>query len=229
MGIISTRGYETMFITIEAHQRHAYKDILDQMYRLRKHVFVDELGWSVAVRDQYEIDSYDDIGATYLVWINPVTRVLYGSMRLMPTTGPTLLYDVFHATFPEAASLSAPGIWEATRTCVDGEAVARDHGGMNVNRALGLLCLATGECALTHGIHTVVCNYEPHMKRVYAGFGAHLEELGRADGYGKRPVCCGLFSISEEFVSGMQTALGQFEPLYRHRFNNWSQRRELAA
>ncbi len=40
---------------------------------------------------------------------------LYGGMRLMLTTGPTLLYDVFRATFPQAANLVAPGIWEGTR------------------------------------------------------------------------------------------------------------------
>lgn len=218
-----------MFITIQPHQFGQYQDILLQMYKLRKTVFVDELGWSVDEKDGQEKDRFDDFGPAYLVWINPETRVLYGSMRLMPTTGPTLLYDVFRDTFPEAASLSAPGIWEATRTCVDAEAVARDHDGMTVSRALGLLCLATGECALAHGIHTVVCNYEPHMKRVYASYGARLEELGRADGFGKRPVCCGLFSISEGFVAGMQAALGQFEPLYRHRLNVVQQRHDMAA
>jgi acyl homoserine lactone synthase len=218
-----------MFITIQPHQFGQYQDILLQMYKLRKTVFVDELGWSVDVRDGLEKDRYDDFGPAYLVWINPETRALYGSMRLMPTTGPTLLYDVFRDTFPTAAALSAPGIWEATRTCVDAEAVARDHDGMSVHRALGLLCLATGECALAHGIHTVVCNYEPHMKRVYASYGARLEELGRADGFGKRPVCCGLFSISEGFVASMQSALGRFEPLYHHRLNVAPQRHDMAA
>jgi N-acyl-L-homoserine lactone synthetase len=218
-----------MFITVEAHQYAQYADVLDRMYRLRKRVFVDELGWEVPVEDGLERDAYDGFGPAYLIWMNPETRAVYGSMRLMPTTGPTLLYNVFRDTFPEAAALSAPGIWEATRTCVDAEAIAADMRGITVNRAMGLLCLATGECALAHGIHTVVCNYEPHMKRVYAGFGAKLQELGRADGFGKRPVCCGLFSISESFVTGMRAALGHSEPLYRHRANAVPQRRDLAA
>lgn len=218
-----------MFTTIQAHQFHLYQDVLEQIFRLRKRVFADELGWNVDVQGELEKDRYDDMGPAYLVWINRDTRKLYGSMRLMPTTGPTLLYDVFGETFPEASAFSAPGIWEATRTCADADAVARDHDGMSLNRALGLLCLATGECALAHGIHTVVCNYEPHMKRVYAGFGARLEELGRADGYGKRPVCCGLFSISAGFVEDMRAALGHHEPLYGHRFNVAAKRESMAA
>ncbi len=207
-----------MFITVEAHQREQYADLLRSMYRLRKRVFVDDMGWDVPVDGDFERDGYDEFGAAYLIWFNPRTRAVYGSMRLMPTTGPTLLYDVFAETFPAASGLSAPGIWEATRTCVDASLIARDFPGMTVNRALGLLCLATGECALAHGIHTVVCNYEPHMKRVYAGFGARLDELGRADGYGRRPVCCGTFSISADFVTGMRAALGQYDPLYQHRY-----------
>ncbi len=77
------------------------------MYRLRKQVFVDDLGWSVEVRNGQEKDHYDDFGPAYLVWMNPTTRALYGSMRLMPTTGPTLLYDVFKDTFPAAASFGS--------------------------------------------------------------------------------------------------------------------------
>ncbi|MGO7675535.1 hypothetical protein ACC685_37370, partial [Rhizobium ruizarguesonis] len=60
-------------------------------------------------------------------------------------------------------------------------------------RAFSMMLLALCECALDHGIHTMISNYEPYLKRVYKRAGAEVEELGREDGYGKYPVCCGAF------------------------------------
>ena len=132
----------------------------------------------------------------------------------MPTTGPTLLYDVFRATFPQAANLVAPGIWEGTRMCIDEEAIADDFPEVDAGRAFSMLLLALCECALDHGIHTMISNYEPHLKRVYKRAGAEVEELGRADGYGKYPVCCGAFEVSEHVLTRMRASLGIDTPLY---------------
>lgn len=207
-----------MFITIQAQDYARHEGLLDQVFRLRKRVFHDELKWTVVAEGDYERDRYDDLGPAYIVWCDARKRTLYGVMRLLPTTGPTLLYDVFRRTFPHAAELSAPGIWEATRTCIDTETLARDHPEVDPARAFGLICLAACECALAHGIHTIVSNYEPHLKRVYRRAGVAMDELGQADGYGRRPVCCAAFEISPRVHSNMQAALGIRKPLYQTQF-----------
>jgi len=204
-----------MFITLQAHQYDQYSHLLDQMFRLRKRVFHDELQWDVPVRGNIERDSYDDLSPVYLMWVSDDAQTLYGAMRLMPTTGPTLLYDVFRRTFPDAAGLIGPGIWEATRTCIDAPRVARDFPGTDQARGFGLLCLAAAECSIQHGIHTVLSNYEPQMKRIYMRSGARIQELGRADGFGVRPVCCGAFEISDTFLASMRLAMGIDKPLYQ--------------
>jgi len=61
----------------------------------------------------------------------------------------------------------------------------------------------------------MISNYEPHLKRVYKKAGAEVDELGRADGYGKYPVCCGRFEVSSGVLSKMRAALGVDLPLYR--------------
>lgn len=203
-----------MFVIIQAHEYQKYASVLDQMFRLRKKVFADTLGWNVSVIGPYERDSYDQMGPAYLVWCNESRTRLYGGMRLMPTTGPTLLYDVFHETFPDAANLVAPGIWEGTRMCIDEAAIAADFPEIDAGRAFSMLLLALCECALDHGIHTMISNYEPHLKRVYKRAGAEVEELGRADGYGKYPVCCGAFEVSDRVLRKMRMALGLIGPLY---------------
>jgi acyl homoserine lactone synthase len=187
------------------------------MFRLRKHVFADQLNWDVPVVGDEERDFYDGLSPVYLVWCDDAGKKLYGSLRLMPTTGPTLLHDVFRRTFPTDVDLSAPGIWEGTRMCVDEAAIKSDFPDIDAGRAFCLLLLALCECAMAHGIHTMISNYEPHLKRIYKRAGAEVDELGRADGYGKYPVCCGAFEVSQDVLLKMRAALGVDLPLYRKR------------
>ncbi len=97
--------------------------------------------------------------------------------------------------------------------CVDEVAVQRDLG-MDGGRAFCMLLLALCECAMEHGVHTMISNYEPHMVRMYRKAGAEVQELGRADGYGRFPVCCGAFEVSPQIRAKMQAALGVTAPLY---------------
>ncbi|KQS71779.1 N-acyl-L-homoserine lactone (AHL) synthase [Rhizobium sp. Leaf371] len=204
-----------MYLLVQANEYHKYAGLLEQSLRLRKRVFADWLGWKVSVSGLYERDHYDDLQPAYLLWCDEQRERLYGSLRLMPTTGPTLLYDVFRETFPEACDLVAPGIWEGTRMCVDETAIARDFRDMRPERALCLLLLALCEVALNNGIHTMISNYEPHMKRVYQRAGAQFDELGRADGYGRFPVCCAAFEVSPRVLAEMRLKMQITEPLYR--------------
>lgn len=204
-----------MYLLVQAHEYKKYTHLLDQSFRLRKKVFGDRLGWKVSVSGDVERDSYDRLHPAYLMWCDRSQTQLYGSVRLMPTTGPTLLYGVFRETFPQAYDLVAPGIWEGTRMCVDEEAVERDFPDMRPERAFCLLLLALCEVALDNGIDTLISNYEPHMRRIYQRAGAELDELGRADGYGRFPVCCGAFEVSSRVLTQMRLKTKVAEPLYR--------------
>ncbi len=204
-----------MFFTIEAHEYSRHATLLDQMFELRKRVFADQLKWDVKIIRDREIDVYDSLQPAYLVWCDEDQKTLYGAMRLMPTTGPTLLYDVFSRTFPASVDLVSPGIWEGTRMCLDPEKIEADLPDVDAGRAFSLLLLALCECAMAHGIHTMISNYEPHMARVYRRAGADVEELGRAEGYGLRPVCCGAFEVSERVLQKMRACLNLDAPIYR--------------
>lgn len=197
-----------MFFLVQATDYPKYRKLLDQMFRLRKRVFFDELGWEVPVNGDAERDAYDDLRPAYLLWTDEERETLYGSLRLLPTTGPTLLNDVFRATYPNDIDLCHPVIWEGTRMCVDVDAIEMDLPDVAPQDAMATMLLALGECALEHGIQTLVSNYEPHMKRIYNRAGAPLQEIGKADGYGRRPVCCGLFEVSADTINGMRSKTG---------------------
>ena len=203
-----------MFTLIQADQYEANTHLLDQMFRLRKRVFKDQLDWDVPVEGPYERDAYDALKPAYILWSNDERTILYGSIRLMPTTGPTLLYNVFRRTFPETCDLSAPGIWEGTRMCLDEDLLREDRPDLDPGRGFCLMLLALCEVAIAHGIHTMISNYEPHLARIYRKAGAELDQLGKADGYGRRPVCCGAFEVSPRILNQMRAKLEITRPLY---------------
>ncbi len=99
--------------------------------------------------------------------------------------------------------------------CIDEDAIERDFPDVRPDRAFSLLLLALCEAALASGIHTMISNYEPHMRRVYQKAGAELDELGRSDGYGRFPVCCGAFEVSHRVLGAMRAKLQVEDPLYR--------------
>ena len=90
-------------------------------------------------------------------------RRVRGSLRLMPTTGPTVLSEVFSDTMPDAVMLSAPSIWECTRFCVDELVVGTRQRDQIV--ASGALISALGTVALEAGIESVLGNFDTAMLR----------------------------------------------------------------
>lgn len=203
-----------MIVSLQAFEHGKYSAVMLQMFQARKKIFFDRLQWDVSVQGECERDQYDDMDPVYLVWCDQGLSRHYGSIRLMPTTGPTLLHDVFGSTFPDAACLASPGIWEGTRMCLDEEALAADFPRIPAGRAFSLMLVALCEFALGHGVHTLVSNYEPHVKRLYTRAGARVQELGRAESFGPSPVCCGAFAVSLDVLSSMRAKLGLSEAVY---------------
>lgn len=90
---------------------------LRAMFEDRKSVFVDLLKWDVPVLDgRFEIDEFDDPGATYVVVTDGDGDHL-GSARLLPTTGPHILGTLF-PNLCWAPPPTGPEVFEITRFCL---------------------------------------------------------------------------------------------------------------
>ena len=140
-----------MIVVIEQYNAHKYSNLMDEMFRLRARVFRDRLRWDVQVVDGKERDKYDDEGPVYLIYTDDEAREVKGSLRLLPTTGPTVLADIFSDTLPAAVDLSAPTIWECTRLCLDDEILARGRR-EELLFASTVLIAGLGEVAIGAGI-----------------------------------------------------------------------------
>ena len=80
---------------IEGSRASLFPLEMDAMFRNRAVTFSERLGWDVTVKDGYERDEFDDANPLYLVSVDPNTNEYWGSLRLLPTTGPNMLRDVF--------------------------------------------------------------------------------------------------------------------------------------
>jgi N-acyl-L-homoserine lactone synthetase len=106
-----------MLHIVTAANRSKYDALCDSMYRDRKIVFIDRLGWGLEVSEgEREIDQFDTPDAVYVIEADSERRHL-ASLRLLPTTKPHLMSDVF-PFLCEGEVPRGPDIWELTRLCV---------------------------------------------------------------------------------------------------------------
>jgi acyl homoserine lactone synthase len=135
-----------------------------------------------------------------------------GSLRLLPTTGPTLLAECFADTLADAVRLSAPTIWEATRFCIDYRLF--DRGLLDgLFFASAEMIAGLGDVAVSAGIESIVGNFDASVFRLYRRIGCQVEILGCTSRYG-RPVYLGLFPISELLVRRVKRRLANAGPAF---------------
>jgi acyl-homoserine lactone synthase len=133
--------------TVHVGNRHLYEDAMEQHFRIRHDIYVGERKWMDLARpDGREVDQFDTQEAVYLLALEG-DRVIGGS-RLVPTTGPHLLGDVF----PHLANVRGvprrPDVFEWTRIFV---IPARREGG-RLNKTAGIIYCGILEFCLDHGI-----------------------------------------------------------------------------
>jgi acyl homoserine lactone synthase len=193
-----------MIIVVEPHNAEKHAHLLEQMFRMRARIFHDHLGWDVVVKDGMERDKYDQQSPVYIIYTDEDGHRVKGSLRLLPTTGPTLVADFFSDTLPDAASLMAPTIWECTRFCLDDDVWQKNK--EEIVFASTVLLVALGDLALRAGIESVIGNFDAAALHLWRRIGCEVEILGSTSRYG-RPVYLGLHPISETVISRIKKKL----------------------
>jgi acyl homoserine lactone synthase len=184
---------------------------MDEMFRLRARVFRDRLGWDVRVADGKERDKYDDEAPVYLIYADGEARKVKGCLRLLPTTGPTVLADFFSDTLPEAVHLTAPTIWECTRFCLD-DGILSEGNREEIFFTSAVLISALGDVAIRAGFESILGNFDSTMLRLYRRVGCEIEVLGSTQRYGQ-PIYLGLFPISEPILRKVKGRLKNAQSL----------------
>jgi acyl homoserine lactone synthase len=153
-----------MIRVIDGRLRHKYAREIDAMHKLRKKVFADRMKWEVSVINNWEIDGYDALSPVYLICMNQHNQVV-GGLRLLPTTGFTMLNETFSLLLPDSDRIENPLIWESSRFCVDHE-IDLAIGNTGISRATAELGLAMNGIGMQIGLTHIVTVYDAYMHRV---------------------------------------------------------------
>ncbi|MHB1108775.1 MAG: acyl-homoserine-lactone synthase [Devosia sp.] len=202
-------------MAIEGVDRHAYQDLFDQMFRMRAAVFSDRLGWDVTVIDGKEIDRFDGEDPLYLLCVDELTQELKGSVRLLPTTGPYMLRDVFAVLVPDG-SVESPLIWESSRFALN-PLLSVGPNRKDANRVVNtttieLLC-GLVEAAQLAGVEHIVSVFDARMARIFRAADCPYELIGVPARIGKTMTYAGLFEISDSMRRRLGAAGGLHAPL----------------
>lgn len=155
-----------MIIFINRDNREEHRELVNEMFRLRKSVFIDALGWDLkVVNGDMEIDEFDTEDASYLICTEDKKRCL-GSMRLIPTMRPHLMSEVL-PYMCRGDILRGEKIWESTRS----SCVTAGLGAGGVNRIMSELYYGVIEASLVYGYDQIT--FVANMKIV-----AGLAQLG---------------------------------------------------
>lgn len=131
---------------VDADNRHLYGAIVDQSFRTRHEVLIEEHNWKIPSRpDRRQIDAWDDDEAVYVVALEDETVI--AGIRLYPTTRPTVLTEAFEHLCMRKVPASSTVVEAARYFVVKGR---RDL------RTDCVLITAMQEHCLRRGIDTVI-------------------------------------------------------------------------
>jgi N-acyl-L-homoserine lactone synthetase len=195
-----------MLKLIEGSYASFFPKEIDAMFRNRAETFSERLGWEVVVEGGYERDVFDDANPLYLVSVDPVTEEYWGSLRLLPTTGPNMLRDVFPHLL-DGDYIESATIWECSRICAVAAPGQPERSG-GVNHVLNELILGIGEVAVAAGLTQIAAVFDARIFRVLKAAGCNPEIIGTPQSIDEVMCYAALFDTGEGPLKAFRAAAG---------------------
>lgn len=177
----------------------AFAEDLCEMHRLRYRVFKERLAWDVQTSGDMEVDEFDALGPVYLIQRSSNYSV-QGCVRLLPSTGPTMLRDTFPVLLDGQPFKVNPSVWESSRFALDVEAEAR--GTMRgLTGATYELFAGMIEFGLSRRLTEIITVTDARMERILRRAGWSLRRAGQARTLGNTQAVAGYLEISAAALS----------------------------
>jgi acyl homoserine lactone synthase len=145
---------------------------LQGIEHLRYQAFRERLNWEVQVMEKRERDQYDDLHPVY-VMVREAQQIL-ACARLLPSTGPYMLKDVFPQLLSGQQAPVADDVWEISRFAVTKFA----RPGFGFSALPTSLMRAGTRFALLNNIREYVFVTTVAFERLLVRMGVHLERFG---------------------------------------------------
>jgi acyl homoserine lactone synthase len=194
-----------MIRLIQGVERHRYPREIEAMHRLRAAIFHERLAWPVTVIDGWERDGFDELNPLYVI-VTTQDGTVRGSARLLPTTGPNMLADVFSDLLPDKQGVRSPTIWESSRFSVQQDQSEQSQ--RQINPVTGELLSGIVEVGIRSGLEFVVTVMDVSVERVLRRAGCPCERIGSPGRVGRSLAVVGLFEMTEGLLAGIREASG---------------------
>jgi acyl-homoserine lactone synthase len=189
---------------IARHNRAQHDDLIERCYRLRHRVFVEERRWEDLRRpDGRDVDQFDTADAIHVVVTEGREPVAY--TRLLPTTRPHLLSDIYPELLDGAELPRGPAIYEWTRCCV---APQQREGHSSMSPAARELFLGIAECCVAAGIEALSVETHPVWITRLLELGWKARPLALPTTYKGETVVAMLAGVSEQTVETTRAVFG---------------------
>ncbi|WP_409187890.1 acyl-homoserine-lactone synthase [Bradyrhizobium sp. RDM4] len=191
-----------------------YGDLLDavtEMHRLRYRVFKERLAWDVQFSGDMEIDEFDAFHPAYLIQRASDNRV-QGCVRLLPSTGPTMLRDTFPLLLDGSPAPANPAIWESSRFALD---LQHDTPKVTHGLATATYELFAGmiEFGLSRQLTEIVTVTDARMERILRREKWPLRRIGAPRALGNTLAVAGYLEVSIESLTRVRAAGCLQEPV----------------
>lgn len=199
-----------MIFLVNAENRGQFAMDLQDMYGQRKIVLAERADWAIPVLGYSEVDGYDREETMYLLAkAQPEGQVL-ASARLLPTTGPHLVSDLFAAACRDTPPRGAT-VWEVSRFCTSPELHGR---GPRLGLLWELIC-GVMEAGLLYGIDQVVFAANRVLSSLALNCGWEARTLGPGLREGEDEVTAMAAKITQGGLSSVRRRHGVRAPVTR--------------
>ena len=188
-----------MMQLITAEYYGSFTRDIAEMHRLRYRVFKERLDWDVQVSGDLEIDEFDALHPAYLLQRANDGRV-QGCVRLLPSSGPTMLGETFPILLDGGTMPASKTIWESSRFALDltGDAPKAGHG-----LAVATYELFAGmiEFGLSRRLTEIITVTDARMERILRRAGWPLRRIGEPRPLGATLAVAGYLEVSAESLA----------------------------
>jgi N-acyl-L-homoserine lactone synthetase len=174
---------------------------LEGMFRLRHEVFKERLDWEVGSLAGKERDMFDDLDPVYIVCEHQ--GEVLGSWRLLQTTRPYMLKDVFPELLYGKPAPEAPDVWEISRFAVS-KRVANNESLGTINTVTNLLLDQLFSFAARRDISRIVAVADVRFERILKRAGLLTQRFGPPLQIGVTRAISGYADVSDLNVRRMR-------------------------
>jgi acyl homoserine lactone synthase len=171
----------------------------------RHKIFIERLGWQLPVADGMERDQFDRTDTLYVIARN-AGGAICGCARLLPTTRPYLLGDIFPNLLAGAPVPCDDATWELSRFAVasiDAAPASQTDAARNTRALLAAAIRAAAE----NGARRLITVSPLGIERLLHRMGVHAHRAGPPTLVDGKPVFACWIEIDEQTVHAL--ALGE--------------------